>query len=81
MPSPSAIAVWVRPLALRMRLMRGPANIFWSAIGLTEIHSDRTPMGFTYFTDLQNQVVKGNTSFPHFQAHFSAFSGLFCTAM
>ena len=33
MPSPSAIAVWVRPLAMRMRRMRGPAKIFWSAIG------------------------------------------------
>ena len=33
MPSPSAIAVWVRPLPLRMRRMRGPAKIFCSAIG------------------------------------------------
>ncbi|CCV11808.1 hypothetical protein MESS4_340130 [Mesorhizobium sp. STM 4661] len=32
MPSPSAIAVCVRPLALRMRRMRGPAKIFWSAM-------------------------------------------------
>ena len=27
----SAIAVWVRPLALRIRRMRGPTKIFWSA--------------------------------------------------
>src|SRR5688572_29694306 len=33
MPSPSAIAVWVSPLALRMRRMRGPAKIFCSAMG------------------------------------------------
>src|SRR5262249_38941338 len=32
MPSPSAIAVWVRPLPLRMRRMRAPAKIFCSAI-------------------------------------------------
>jgi len=30
MPSASAIAVWVKPRSLRMRLMRGPANILRS---------------------------------------------------
>jgi hypothetical protein len=82
MPSPSAIAVWVNPLAVRMRLMRGPANIFCSAIGnLDRFSQKRSLIAFTIFTHLQRRHVKDNTYFLYFLVIFISFSRSFRTAM
>jgi hypothetical protein len=87
MPSPSAIAVWVNPLALRSRRSLGPAKIFWSAIpstldkNYTRIGPDVHLADFTIMTNLQSLPVNGNTAFPLFLALHAGFSGVFRAAM
>src|SRR5688572_19316355 len=44
MPNPSAMAVCVSPLALRMRRMRGPAKIFCSAMAGDQSRRDSAPL-------------------------------------